>query len=184
VANDLVDRSAEGFGELVIVQRRWVGIVTNNEVMHSLVNRVSCNSCLHKGMPEVQGLPCQEGDMANNSDILFAFYFDVLLQFGLLFLFGDGCEEVIWFGYMFWDCTFFGYISWSERAGKLEAFISFLGLLLTRNMDKLMYSPALLKAILIAEIGRVEVHLFADRTKHGRWLTAPWCPALIIALHS
>ena len=129
-------------------------------------------------------MPGEKRDLANDSDILFAFYFDILLQFGLLFFFGDGCEEVIWFGYMFWDCTFFGYIPWSERAGKLEAFISFLGLLLTRNMDQLMHSPALLKAILITEIGRVKVHLFADGTEHGRWLTAPWSPALIIGLHS
>ncbi len=184
MANDLVDGGAEGFGELVIVKRRGVGIVTNNEVMDSLVDGVSCNSCLHKRMAEIEGLPGKHGDLANDSDILLTFDFDVLLEFGFLFFFGYGCEEVIWFGYMFWDCASLGYVAWSERASELEPFISFLGLLLPRNVDQLMHSPALLEAILIAEVGRVQVHLLAHRTKHRRCLPAPWCPALITPLHS
>ena len=47
-----------------------------------------------------------------------------------------------------------------------------------------MHRPGLLEAILVAEVGRIEVHLLTDRTDHRRLLAASRSPALAIALHS
>lgn len=50
MADDFIDRRAKRLREFVVVKRRWVCIVADNEVVDCLIDEVSCHSCLHEGV--------------------------------------------------------------------------------------------------------------------------------------
>ncbi len=111
MTDDLIDGCAEGLGELVVVEGRGVGVVGNDKVVHSHVDRVSSHSRLHQGVSEVQCLSGQQSHLSQFDDILGTLSLNDILQFALLFLLGDGGEVVIGFGYMFRDSPSLGYDS-------------------------------------------------------------------------
>ena len=135
-------------------------------------------------MPEVQRLPCQHSHFSQFNNILWTFGFNAVLEFAFLFLFGDGGEEVIWFGDVFGNGSAFGDDAGPEGACELESFVLFLGLFFARDVDEFVDGPCFLEAVLTAKVGGVEIHLLAGGTHHRCRLTASWSPTLVLAQHS
>ena len=81
---------------------------------------------------------------------------------------------------MFRNLSFFGDDAWSKRATPLKAFVSFLLLLLSGNMDQFVDGPGFFEAVLVAEVGGIEVHFFAGGADHGSFVFAAWSPAYIL----
>lgn len=79
MADDLINRGAERLGELVVVVRRWIGVVSDDEVVHHLIYVISCHACFDKRVAEVQSLPRQQRHLLQLSDLLRAFGFDDVL---------------------------------------------------------------------------------------------------------
>ena len=53
VTNYLIDGGTERLGELVIVVRRRICIVFDDEIMYDLVNMVCSDSCFYCCMPDI-----------------------------------------------------------------------------------------------------------------------------------
>lgn len=106
MADDFIDRGAERLREFVVVVRRRVGVIGDDEVMDHFIDVISCHSCFYYRVAEVQGLSCQQCHLPHLSDLLRTFGLDDVLQFRLLLLFRDRREVIIRLRDMLRDLSF------------------------------------------------------------------------------
>lgn len=114
MADDFVDRSAEGFGELVVIVRGGIRSVFDDEVMHFCVDLVGGDTRPDEGVPEIEGLAGEDSDFSQDFDVLDVLNFDVFLEFGLLLFLGDAGIVVIWLHDMLGDGPLVGHNSRPE----------------------------------------------------------------------
>jgi hypothetical protein len=127
-------------------------------------------------MSNIQGLSSQDGNFSQFYDLFLTFDFYFFLKFGFLLFFGNGSKVIVRFYDMLRDNSFLRDDSWSQGSGELKSLISFFLDLLSRYVDEFMDSPGLFEALLAAEVGEIEIHLFAGGTHHSGFLAAAWSP--------
>lgn len=80
VANDFVDTRAAGSREVVVVQRRGVSVLTDNEVMNCLIYLFSGHARLYQRVSKIKCLSANQTRLSNSFDGGRIIYWDVLIH--------------------------------------------------------------------------------------------------------
>lgn len=185
VTDNFVYWSTKWFWKFVVVVRGGISSILNDKVVYDLIDVVCSDSWLDYWVTEIQSLSGQHCNFSQFCYLLFALHFYLFLQFRLLLFLRDWCKEIVRFDNVLRDGSFLWDYTRSKGSGEFEAFVPFLLLFLSRNMNQLMDSPSFFETFLTAEVRGVKVHLLARGADHSCFFTAARSPTFILdAFHS
>jgi len=181
VANDLIDGSAAGSGECVVVQRRGVAAVRDNEFVNNFVNFLSSDSGCNNRVSSIEGLSRNSRSLADAFDHFFSVVNGNLSVGQLLEVavrLSRRCVVRLVDSFRHLSFALERVSEWPQRSS-VERRVLLLGGI-RFLMEKLVEFPESCETLLSAEVGGGELELDASGALHGGFFAAVWGSADVL----